>query len=118
MFKVEKGKLAVTDIYKCSICKLCTEACDAGAITVDTEDETFIFTVETDGSYSAHDIIVSAMKSIEGQGRPAQRDHGRILNGLNRSRSLRGGRITLLFSIFNQARSSWIFTVRASVADN
>jgi DNA-directed RNA polymerase subunit D len=67
VFKAEKGKLVVNDIYKCSLCKLCTEACDAGAITVDTEDEAFIFTVETDGSYSAHDIIVSAMKSLKGR---------------------------------------------------
>jgi DNA-directed RNA polymerase subunit D len=65
VFKVEKGKLVVGDIYKCSMCKLCTEACDAGAITVDAEDKTFIFTVETDGSYSGHDMVLSAAKSIK-----------------------------------------------------
>ena len=67
VFKVEKGKLVVGDIYKCSMCKLCTEACDAGAIGIGSEDTTFVFTVETDGSYSAHDIILHAMKSIKGK---------------------------------------------------
>jgi DNA-directed RNA polymerase subunit D len=67
VFKAEKGKLVVGDIYKCSMCKLCTEACDAHAIKVGADDKTFIFTLETDGSYSAHDIILNAMKSIKGK---------------------------------------------------
>ena len=65
VFKVEKGKLVTDNVYKCSLCKLCTEACDAGAITVGTEDSTFIFTIETDGSYSAHDIVLNAIKSLK-----------------------------------------------------
>jgi DNA-directed RNA polymerase subunit D len=67
VFKVEKGKLVVGDAYKCSMCKLCTEACDAGAIDVGAEDKTFIFTVETDGAYNAHDMILNAAKSIKGK---------------------------------------------------
>jgi DNA-directed RNA polymerase subunit D len=67
VFKIEKSKLVVGDVYKCSLCKLCTEACDAGAIDVSTEDSSFIFTVETDGSYSAHDMVLSAAKSIKGK---------------------------------------------------
>jgi DNA-directed RNA polymerase subunit D len=67
VFKVEKGKLVVGDAFKCSLCKLCTEACDTGAIDVGTQDTTFIFTVETDGSYNAHDIILNAAKSIKGK---------------------------------------------------
>lgn len=67
VFKVEKGKLAVGDVYRCSMCKLCTEACDTGAITVDSDDQAFIFTVETDGSYTAHEIVLEAVKSIKGK---------------------------------------------------
>jgi DNA-directed RNA polymerase subunit D len=67
VFRIEKNKLVVGDIYKCSLCKLCTEACDAGAIGVSTEDSSFIFTVETDGSYTAHDMVLSAAKSIKGK---------------------------------------------------
>ena len=67
MFKVEKNKLVATDVTKCSLCKLCSEACDTGAITVSTDNTSFIYTVETDGSYSAQDIIVRAAQSIKGR---------------------------------------------------
>lgn len=65
VFKVEKGKLVVGDAYRCSLCKLCTEACDTGAIEVGTEDNAYIFTVETDGSYTAHEVILNAAKAIK-----------------------------------------------------
>lgn len=64
VYKIEKNKLVVTDPYKCSLCKLCMEACDAGAIDISTNDTAFIFTVETDGSYSAQEIINRAVKSL------------------------------------------------------
>jgi len=67
VFKVEKGKLVVGDVYKCSLCNLCTEACDVGAIDVSTNDTSFIYMVETDGSYTAHEIILNAVKSIKGK---------------------------------------------------
>lgn len=67
VFKVDKGKLVVENVYRCSLCKLCTEACDTGAIDVSTEGSTFIFTVETDGSYNAHDVVLNAAKSLKGK---------------------------------------------------
>ena len=65
VFKVEKGKLVVGDAYKCSLCKLCTEACDTGAIDVGTDDDAYIYTVETDGSYTAQEVILNAAKAIK-----------------------------------------------------
>jgi DNA-directed RNA polymerase subunit D len=64
VYKVEKGKLAITDVNKCSMCKLCVETCDAGAIEIGFEGRSFIFTIETDGSYSAQEIITRATKSL------------------------------------------------------
>ena len=34
---------------------------------VDSEDKTFVFTVETDGAYSGQDMVLSAAKSIKGK---------------------------------------------------
>lgn len=65
VFKIEKNKLVVTDQYKCSQCKLCVDVCDVGAIDIGTENRSFLFTVETDGSYSAQEIINRAAKSIK-----------------------------------------------------
>ena len=64
VFKIEKNKLVVGDLYKCSLCKLCAEACDAGAIDVSTNNKAFLFTVETDGSFSAQEIINRAVTSL------------------------------------------------------
>lgn len=64
VFKVEKNKLVVTDLYKCSMCKLCVEACDAGALDVSTDNRAFIFMIETDGSFTAQEIINNAVKSL------------------------------------------------------
>jgi DNA-directed RNA polymerase subunit D len=65
VFKADKGKLIANEPYKCSLCNLCTDACDTGAIKVDSQGDAFIFTVETDGSYTAHDIIARAMGSLK-----------------------------------------------------
>ncbi len=65
VFKIEKNKLVVTDQYKCSMCKLCVDICDAGAIDVSSDNKAFLFTIETDGSYSAQEIITRAAKSIK-----------------------------------------------------
>lgn len=65
IFKVEKGKIAVEDVYKCSLCKLCIDACDTGAINISTDNSAFIYTIETDGSYSAREIIIRAANSIK-----------------------------------------------------
>jgi DNA-directed RNA polymerase subunit D len=64
VFKIEKNKLVVTDAYRCSMCKLCVEVCDAGAIDVSSSNRAFIFTIETDGSFTAQDIIVRATGSL------------------------------------------------------
>jgi len=65
VFKVDKNKLVVTDHYKCSMCKLCIDICDAGAIEISSDNKAFLFTVETDGSYSAQEIITRAAKSMK-----------------------------------------------------
>ncbi len=65
VFKIEKNKLVVTDQYKCSMCKLCVDICDAGAIDISEDKKAFLFTIETDGSYSAQEIITRAAKSMK-----------------------------------------------------
>lgn len=64
VFSVEKGKVVVDDPLRCSMCGLCAEACDLKAIRLSADDTAFIFTVETDGSFSAKEIITRAVESI------------------------------------------------------
>jgi len=63
---VEKeGKLVVTDVEKCSLCKSCEEVCEPGAITVKGDETRFIFSFETDGSLSAKEALVESTKILE-----------------------------------------------------
>lgn len=64
VFSVEKNKVVVDNPYNCSMCELCLEACDLKAIKLSTDNSAFIFMVETDGSYSAQEIIVRAVDSV------------------------------------------------------
>ncbi|HTY91107.1 MAG TPA: DNA-directed RNA polymerase subunit D [Methanocella sp.] len=64
VFAVDKGKVVVDNPLNCSMCELCLEACDLGAIKLSTDNSAFIFTVETDGSFSAQEIITRAADSV------------------------------------------------------
>ncbi|HMK46156.1 MAG TPA: DNA-directed RNA polymerase subunit D [Methanocella sp.] len=65
VFKADKNKVVVTDHYQCSMCKLCVDVCDAGAIAISSQEHAYLFTVETDGSYSAQEVITRAVQSIK-----------------------------------------------------
>jgi len=64
VFAVEKGKVIVANPYDCSMCELCLESCDLKAIKLSADNTAFIFMVETDGSFSAQEIIIRAVDSI------------------------------------------------------
>jgi DNA-directed RNA polymerase subunit D len=53
------------NILKCSLCKLCVGACDISAIMVSEDVNSFIFTMESDGSYSAQQLIINAVNAIK-----------------------------------------------------
>jgi DNA-directed RNA polymerase subunit D len=64
VFAVDKNKVVVDNPYNCSMCEICLEACDLKAIKLSTDNSAFIFMVETDGSYSAQEIITRAVDSM------------------------------------------------------
>jgi len=65
VFTEKNGKLTITDIEKCSLCKSCMEVVEEGAINVKGDDTKFIFTFETDGSLSAKEVLIEAAKILE-----------------------------------------------------
>jgi DNA-directed RNA polymerase subunit D len=64
VFAIDKNKVVVANPYECSMCELCLEACDINAIKVSADKTAFIYTIETDGSFSAQEIILRAVKSL------------------------------------------------------
>lgn len=62
---MEKGTLKVTDATKCSICKLCINECEVGAIKVVPIKDTFVMSIDSGGSIPARDLVVKAAIEIE-----------------------------------------------------
>lgn len=63
----DKAYILPEDMFKCILCKLCENICEIDAATVNTDVNSFIFTMESDGSYSMRDLILNAGKIIKGK---------------------------------------------------
>lgn len=53
------------DMLECTLCRSCADVCGINAITVDQDERAFIFNVESDGSYSAEELIQQASKALK-----------------------------------------------------
>lgn len=65
VFAIEKNRVVVASPYECSMCELCVEACDINAIKLSADNTAFIYNIETDGSYSAQEIITRAANTLK-----------------------------------------------------
>jgi DNA-directed RNA polymerase subunit D len=54
------AEISQDDIIKCTLCRLCEEICDINAINVKVDEHSFIFTIESDGSYTTKELIINA----------------------------------------------------------
>jgi DNA-directed RNA polymerase subunit D len=75
-FEGTGAKVAEDDMLKCSLCRLCEQVCDIHAINVDFDENAFVFTMESDGSYTAKDLALNAANVVKEKAE-------RILNILN-----------------------------------
>ncbi len=58
------GKVVVTDVLKCIMCRMCEKVCKRGAIRVSFDDSRFIFRVETNGSLRPEQLFLQAVKVL------------------------------------------------------
>ncbi len=61
----EGAEITGDDILKCILCNLCASSCEIDAIQVFENENQFIFTIESDGSYSAQQLIINAGTTIK-----------------------------------------------------
>ena len=59
------AEISPEDMLKCTLCRLCEGVCDINAIDVKTDEHSFIFTMESDGSYTAKELILNAGNAIK-----------------------------------------------------
>lgn len=59
-FDEEENNILVVDPEECNMCKTCVKDCEAEAITVEGQQDKFIFRIETDGSMSPEKVISTA----------------------------------------------------------
>lgn len=64
-FEGTGAKVAEDDMLKCSLCRLCEQVCDIHAIKVNFDENAFVFTMESDGSYTAKDLALNAANVVK-----------------------------------------------------
>lgn len=60
ILRIDEKSLKATSIWDCSLCKICEEVCPKSAIKISYNDKVSRLTVETTGSRSNEELILSA----------------------------------------------------------
>jgi DNA-directed RNA polymerase subunit D len=66
-FEESGARVSEDDVLKCSLCRLCEQVCDIHAIKVNYDENAFVFTMESDGSYTAKELALNAADIIKGR---------------------------------------------------
>ena len=61
---IENNRAVVLKESECILCKLCVKACEIDGIVVSAKEDSFIFNIESDGSYSAQDLVLNATSNL------------------------------------------------------
>lgn len=61
---VEEGRAKATNMVECSLCKLCIDACEPGAIKLVPILDSFVLSIESSGCMPAKDLVAKASEEI------------------------------------------------------
>jgi DNA-directed RNA polymerase subunit D len=67
ILQIKGGKLEITDILKCTLCRDCIKACPKDAIDVSWDETTVIFNIESTGALPVDQIVKEATNILEGK---------------------------------------------------
>jgi len=60
----EGGRAKATNTLNCSLCKLCIEVCETGAVKIIPILDSFVMTAESSGEMPAKELVASASQEI------------------------------------------------------
>lgn len=66
-FDEKKNKVIVVDPENCSMCRTCVKDCEMDAVSVEGQEDKFIFKIETDGSLKPEEVISTACDILAGK---------------------------------------------------
>ncbi|HOV82605.1 MAG TPA: DNA-directed RNA polymerase subunit D [Methanothrix sp.] len=61
---IEGGRAKATNTLECSLCKLCIDACEPGAISVTPIKDCFVLSIESAGNLPARELVARAAEEI------------------------------------------------------
>ncbi len=61
----EDNTVRINDELQCTLCNLCVEACESGALSVTGNPHSFVFYAESDGSMSCKDLLITSVESLK-----------------------------------------------------
>ncbi|OPY50200.1 MAG: DNA-directed RNA polymerase subunit D [Methanosaeta sp. PtaU1.Bin060] len=61
---LEEGRAKATNILECSLCKLCIEECEAGALKVTPVLDSFVISIESSGVMPVKELVAKAAQEI------------------------------------------------------
>lgn len=62
---MDNDRAKATNMVKCSLCKLCVEDCESGAISIAPLLDCFVMTIKSSGSMAARDLVARASEEIK-----------------------------------------------------
>jgi DNA-directed RNA polymerase subunit D len=65
IFTVEGGRAKTTNTLECSLCKLCVEACEPGAISLSPIVNSFVVSIEGAGNMPVKQLVAKAAEEIK-----------------------------------------------------
>jgi DNA-directed RNA polymerase subunit D len=64
IFTVEGGRAKASNTLECSLCKLCVEACEPGAIKLSPVMDSFVVSIESTGNMPVKGLVAKAAEEI------------------------------------------------------
>ncbi len=65
IFKLERDTISIRNILDCTLCELCIKECEPNAITVEPQEDSLMFKIESTGALQPEEIVKRAAEILK-----------------------------------------------------